>query len=260
MEVDANGTRLHVEITGDGPPLLCLHSLATDTRVWDRQLDDLTDRFRVIRVDLRGHGSSPATAPPYSLDLLREDVVAVMDALDIESADVMGLSIGAILALGLALDNPVRVDRIVVADCRADAPPPYVAMWDDAIATIETQGLAPVIETSVARWFSEQFRSDRPDVVEEIRNRAMGTSIEGFIGCARAVQGLAYLDRLHHIETPALLVVGELDPAAPPAVMADMASRIPGAELVQLAGAGHLSPVEAPQLFNDAVLPFLTWR
>src|SRR5690606_29428215 len=137
-----------------GRPVVCLHSLATDLHVWDAQLAALESEFRVVRIDLRGHGSSTPTPPPYSLEQLGADVVAVLDALDIERAAVMGVSIGAILAIGLALDHPHRVERIVVADCRADAPEPYVAMWDGAIAKVHEHGLAPVIDDSVARWFS----------------------------------------------------------------------------------------------------------
>ena len=198
-----------------------------------------------------------ATVPPYSLDLLREDAVAVLDALGIERASVVGVSIGAIIALGLALDAPERVERIVVADCRADAPDQYKAIWDDAIATVETKGLEPVIDTSVERWFSASFRREHASEVDAVRARALRTSVDGFIGCARAVQGLDYLSRLDQIAVPTLFVVGSNDPAAPPEVMREMTRRVSDAALIEIEGAGHLTPVEAPDAFSSAVVPFL---
>ncbi len=260
MHTRAHGVDLHVRVDGpdDAPVLLCLHSLATDGDVWQQQMDALLPHFRVVRPDFRGHGASSATPPPYSLDVLRDDVLAVMDDLGIGRASVMGVSLGAIIAMALALDAPERVERIVVADCRADAPDAYRAMWDSSIATIEAHGLGPVIDSSVERWFSAPFRAARPELVDEVRARALGTATDGFIGCARAVQGLGYLPRLGEIGAPTLFVVGSEDPAAPVAVMADMAGRVPGAELVVLEGAGHLTPLEAGAAFTDAVLPFLT--
>lgn len=259
MDTIVNGLDVHYEIGGspDAPPLLCLHSLATDNAVWDAQVPALEAHFRVVRPDLRGHGATAATPPPYDLDLLRDDAVGLLDALGIERVSVLGLSIGAIIALGLALDAPERVERIVVADCRADAPDAYKAIWDGAIATIDEHGLAPVIDSSVQRWFSEKFRAAEPATVAAVRDRAMGTAVDGFVGIARAVQQLDYLRRLDDIAVPALFVVGTEDPAAPPAVMAEMAARVPGARLVELDGAGHLTPVECGDRFTDAVVPFL---
>jgi 3-oxoadipate enol-lactonase len=117
--------------------------------------------------------------------------------------------------------------------------------------------MEPVIEASVARWFSPEFRNERPDLVDAVRARALRTPLDGFVGCARAVQGIAYLPRLADITVPALFVVGENDAAAPPEIMREMASRVSGARLVELAGAGHLTPMECGERFTDAVLPFL---
>jgi 3-oxoadipate enol-lactonase len=257
--VTVNDIEVLCDIDGDpdAPALLCLHSLATDHQVWDAQTPHLAPHFRVVRPDLRGHGGTSSTPPPYDLDRLRLDAVGLLDALELNRVAVMGVSIGAIIAIGLALDSPGRVERIVVADCRADAPPPYVAMWDGAIATVMSEGLDPVLDASIERWFSADFRSARPDVVSAVRDRARHTSVDGFIGCARAVQGLAYLPRLAEIDVPALFVVGGQDPAAPPDVMRAMADRVPGSGFVELAGAGHLTPIEAAEEFTAAVVPFL---
>jgi 3-oxoadipate enol-lactonase len=257
--VTVNDIEVQCSIAGDpdGPVLLCLHSLATDHRVWDAQVPALARHFRVVRPDLRGHGGTTATPPPYDLAQLGLDALGVLDALEVDRAAVMGVSIGAILALGLALDACGRTERIVVADCRADAPAPYVAMWDSAIATAMSDGLEPVLQTSIERWFSADFRRAQPDVVATVHDRARRTALDGFVGCARAVQGLDYLPRLADIDVPTLFVVGGQDPAAPPAVMREMAERVRGSTLVELDGAGHLTPVEAADEFTAAVMPFL---
>ena len=259
MHIDVNDIRLQYDLAGPehAPWLVCLHSLATDASVWDGQVGPLSSRFRVLRLDMRGHGGSESSPPPYTLDLLVSDVVAVLDAMHIERCHVMGLSIGAMLALGLALGHPDRIDHVVVANARADAPPPYVAMWDAAIASIPDGGMGPVIETSLERWFSPAFRQSHPGTVARARDRALQTSVDGFIGCARAVQGVAYLPLIEHISAPTLFITGENDPAASPATMSDMAARVAGAELKVIPGAAHLTSIEAPDDFLALVGEFL---
>ena len=259
MYLNTNGIDVHCEVTGDesAPWLLCLHSLATDAAVWEAQLPTLEAAFHVVRPDFRGHGQTPPTPSPYSLDVLVADTVGVIDALGIERTRVLGLSIGAMVAMGLALDMPDRVECAVVADARADAPAPYVQMWDNLIATAEAEGLEPFVNGSLARWFSQSFIDSGAPVIQQVRNRALQTALDGLIGCARAVQGVAYLPRLDKISVPMLFVVGSEDPVASPAIMRDMASRVQGADLVELPGVGHLSPVEASDAFTNAVMPFL---
>src|SRR3954454_4181041 len=188
MELTVNGVRVRYSIEGpDGAPwLLCLHSLATDSSVWTGQLDRLTEGFRVVCFNLRGHGGSEATPPPYSLDLLVADAVGVLDALQIDRAHVMGLSIGAMITLGMGIEHPSRVQQLIVASGRADAPEAYVDMWDNAIATIGESGLEPVVDQLLQRWFTPAFRESESTIVERLRAVALGTSIDGFVGCARA--------------------------------------------------------------------------
>jgi 3-oxoadipate enol-lactonase len=259
MQADANGISVHYEIAGspEAPWLVCIHSLATDLSVFDAQVDAFARTHRVLRLDLRGHGGTSSTPPPYTIELLVADVVAVMDVLEIERADIVGLSIGAILGLGLAIDHAGRVDRLVVSDARSDAPEPYVAMWDTTIARANSEGIEAVVDGSMERWFTAPFRERKPPALERLRARAVQTSLDGFIGCARAVQGLAYLPRLHEITAPTLFLVGSDDPAAPPAVMEDMAGRVAGSRFVVLPEAGHLTSVEQPEAYTAAVTTFL---
>lgn len=259
MHIDVNSIRVHYELSGpDGAPwLVCLHSLATDLGVWEGQAGALSAGHRVLRLDMRGHGGSESSPAPYTLDLLVSDVVAVLDGLGIDRCDVMGLSIGAMLALGLAIDHPHRVDRVIVANARADAPAPYAAIWDAAIASIHEGGLQLVIEAAVERWFSTAFRKNQPGTVARWRARALQTSVDGFVGCARAVQGVTYLSRLDRITAPTVFITGENDLAAPPAAMSDMASRVAGAQFHIIPGAAHLTSIEAPDEFLALAAAFL---
>jgi 3-oxoadipate enol-lactonase len=254
-----NGIRLHADSVGppDAPTIVLLHALATDISLWEAQVDVLADSFRVVRLDMRGHGASSSTPPPYDLDLLVSDVIGAMDALVIDRAHIVGLSIGGMLALGLALDYPERVDHVVVADARADAPDEYIAIWDGAISTVETSGFEPVIETSLQRWFTADYIKREPEVVNRLRQTALATSQDGFIGCARSVQRVAYLPRLGEITAPMLFIAGELDAPANPTLMRGMADATPGAELKVIPGAAHFTAFEAPEAFTDLLLDFL---
>ncbi|HEV7887060.1 MAG TPA: alpha/beta fold hydrolase [Acidimicrobiales bacterium] len=250
---------IHLNFTVEGPAapngpwLLCLHSLATDLTIWDAVAPALAKSHRVLRADLRGHGRSPSPPPPYALDDLVQDVVDLLDRVDVGRVSVLGLSVGGMVALGLALDHAGRVDKLIVADARADAPPAYRALWDAAIDRLSTNGLEAVVDASLQRW----FRLADEDARAVVRETALATPEAGFVGTARAVQGVDYLDRLHAITAPTLFITGEHDPAAPPDTMADMARRVPGARLHVIPGAAHLTPVEDPEAFTAAVTAFL---
>lgn len=258
MHITVADTRLNAQVSGpeDAPVALLVHSLATDLTVWD-DLVAASPHWRFVRYDLRGHGGSDGSAPPYDLDQLVADAVGVLDALGAQPAHVVGLSIGAMIAMGLAIDHPDRVDRVVIADARADAPAEYVAIWDDAIDNAEAGRFDEVVATSVERWFTAATRRDRPDLVARTAALASRTSIDGFVGCARAIQRVDYLDRLDRISAPTLFIAGELDPAASPATMTAMAERVEQARMELIADAAHLTPLEAPAAFNRLVLDFL---
>jgi len=254
--VSSGDALLSVLIEGEaGKPWLVLsNSLGADLHMWDEQMPLLTRTHRVIRYDTRGHGQSSAPEGAYSFDMLVGDMVAVLDHAGAESADVMGLSLGGMTALGLALGHPGRVGRMVVCDARADNPSPFVASWDDRIAAIRAGGMEAVVEGTLARWFS-------PDAPQPVRARAAAmiraTSAAGYIGCARALQGLSYFTKLGNITAPVLYLVGAEDMGAPKDVMAAMAAATPGAQFVALPGLAHVPNMEAPDAFNAAIGPWL---
>ena len=250
-----NEATLAVRIDGEAgrPWLLLSNSLATDSGMWDDQMPLLTRTHRVVRYDTRGHGESSAPEGPYSFDMLVADMEAVLDHLGISSADVMGLSLGGMTALGLGLTHPQRVRSLVVADARADAPRPFVEAWDARIAAVREGGMAAVLDGTLERWFTERGRARRPEAVERARAMILRTSPAGYIGCAAALQRLDYLRHLPDMRLPALYVVGSEDSGAPKDAMQAMASATPGGRLALIEGTAHISNMEDPAAFEAAV-------
>lgn len=248
---------LSIEISGDDagkPWLLVSNSLGADLGMWDQQMDWLTGTHRVIRYDTRGHGLSSAPNGPYSFDELVADMVTILDHVGAHTADILGLSLGGMTALGLAIAHPERVGRMVICDARADNPEAFRKGWDERIAAVEKGGMSAITAGTMTRWFT-------PNCPADIRARAeaMMTAIapNGYIGCALALKELDYFKDLGTIKAPILYVVGEEDLAAPKQAMADMAAATPKAELTVLPGLAHIPNMENPAAFEAAIAPFL---
>lgn len=255
--VGSAGAELSVRVDGNDagkPWLLLSNSLAADLTMWDDQIALFTRTHRVVRYDTRGHGGSSATEGDYSFPILVADMVAVLDHVGAERADVIGLSLGGMTALGLGLAHPERVRRMVVCDARADAPPPFVQSWDDRIAAIRAGGMEAVVSGTLERWFT-------PACGQGVKDRAAGmiraTSTTGYIGCAGALKTLDYLRHLGGMSVPVLYLGGELDMGAPVAAMAAMAAATPGARHVILPGLAHVPNMEDPQAFGAALAGWL---
>jgi len=258
-QVSSGGATLHVEIDGeDGLPwLIASNSLAADLSMWDDQMPGLTARRRVVRYDTRGHGRSSAPEGPYSFDILVADMMAVLDALDIGEADILGLSLGGMTALGIALDHPGRVRRLVCAQARGMFPPPGIAMWDQRAQAVAEGGLAAVVDDTLSRWFTPDTHRDRPEVVEKARRMILATSPDGYIACTAALKGLDYLRRLGDITRPALYVAGELDGGAPVDAMREMADATPDSRFEVIAGVAHIGNMEKPDAYDRLLADFL---
>ena len=256
--IQVDGADLHavIEANGDRPWLTMLHALATDHRMWDAEAAAFARTHKILRLDMRGHGASTASPPPYDLAGLVRDVVSSWDTLGIAWSDVMGLSIGGMLALGLALDHPARVGRIVAANCRADAPVWFRTMFDSRRQAVLIGGMQAVVDTTLGTWLTETTREARPEVEIAARAMILGTSRNGYLGATAALQSLTLLPRLGSIAAPIQLIVGAQD-GRHPAAMAEMAAAIPDARLHSLAGAAHLSNLDQPAAFLASAAQFL---
>ena len=255
----SSGLTLNTAIDGDkGNPWIVLsNSLGANLSMWDPQIDVLTTKYRVLRYDTRGHGGSDVPEGPYDFAGLVADVIALMDAHDIESAAFMGLSMGGMTGLGLALDHPDRVSRVVCADGRADAPEPFRAMWDQRMAAVGEHGLAGIGVGTLATWFTEAWREANPDKLAEVRSMVLGNDPAGYTACCQALKRLDYLRRLGDVTIPVLYVGGSEDKGAAPEVMRAMAAATPGGKFHEVPDAAHVANINQPKAFNDAVAGFL---
>ena len=261
QRVAVNDTELAYRIDGDAdaPWLVVANSLASDHRMWAPQLKPFAEHYRILRFDARGHGSSGATEGEYSLDLLVSDVAGLMDALAVEKADYLGLSLGGMVGLGLALDHPTRVKRLICCAARADAPDDYAAAWAERIALVKEQGLDAVAQSTLERWFTPEFLEQQANaaVADLVHHMITITSVAGYCGCAAALPGLNYGPRLGNIDVPVLYLAGASDMAAPPAVMKEMAQATPKGRLEVITPAAHLMNLEQPQRFTRLILSWL---
>ncbi len=255
----ADGTRLRVRVDGEGgrPWLVLSNGLATGLEMWDGQIAALTTRYRVLRYDARGHGGSDAPAGPVSLATLVADVVGLLDHHDIPRAAFMGLSLGGMTGLGLALARPQRLTRLVCCAARADAPPAYVQGWAGRIAAVTAGGLAAIAPGTLERWLTPATQRNQPETVRALERMILSTSAAGYTACAAALQQLDYLESLHRIICPTLFVAGAEDLAAPAATMREMAARLPASGFALVADAAHIIPSDNPAGFHAAIAGFL---
>jgi 3-oxoadipate enol-lactonase len=240
----------------DAPVIIFSNSLGSNLSMWQSQVDHFKSDFRVIRYDHRGHGNTEVAAGPYSFEVLCNDVVALMDALGIERAHFAGLSMGGMTALGLALDHPDRVFGITAANCVAAIAPEGLKVWDERIAAISANGLEPILDGTIQRWFTQPTIDARPDEMKAVAGMIAATPVEGYLACCEALKKLNYLKRLSSISTPTLFIAGTHDLGAPAAAMQDMHGRVSDSRYVEL-DAAHISNMERPHEFNQTLGDFI---
>ncbi len=260
VRIDLGGFSLNCVLEGpEGAPCITFsNSLVCDLAMWDAQAATLRDRYRVLRYDQRGHGASDAPPAPESMDDLGNDVIALWDRLGIDRSNWIGLSLGGMTGINLALRHPTRLLSLIASDCRAEAPPPYAAVFEERIRITEADGMAALVEPSLARFFTESFVAAGGPQLDKIRRMISDTSAQGHIGCCEAIRGLAHDAQLPGIDMPALFLGGEHDMGAPPAVMRAMADAVPGARYEVVMGAGHISNFEKPDAFQAIIERFLS--
>ena len=240
----------------DAPAILFSNSLGASLDMWRDQAMAFAQDYRVIRYDQRGHGQTDVPPGPYSFEALCDDAVALLDALGVERAHVVGLSMGGMTALGLAIDHAERVASITACNCVAGYGPEALAIWDERMAIVASKGLDAVLDGTLERWFTQPTRDARPDDMTAVRAMIAATPRDGYLGCCGALKQLAYTDRLSRITVPCLFVAGTHDAGAPAAAMRDMHAAVAHSRYVEL-DAAHVSNIERPAEFNRAVAAFL---
>ncbi|MEP9353527.1 alpha/beta fold hydrolase [Xanthobacter sp. KR7-65] len=259
MMVPVNGADLAVRIDGDaGKPWMVLsNSLACTLESWRFQMELLTRTHRVLRYDTRAHGASSAPAGPYTMDTFVIDLVGLMDHFSIGRADLLGLSLGGMAAIGLAIRHPERVGRLMAAAARTDTNAAFLENWDVRCAAVRAAGgMSGVADFTLARWFTPAFHAAHPEVVQEAREMILGCDVDGYLACADALRGLDYKRQLGSIGCPALFMAGREDGGASPDEIRSMAALTPGARFGVIEAA-HIVTMENPAAFNALVASFL---
>jgi len=262
MLIKANGIEINYELTGkaDAPVVVLSHSLASSMVMWEPQLKVLEPDFRVLRYDMRGHGNSEVVKGAYKLEVLGNDVISLLDALDIGTVHFMGLSIGGMIGQGLALDHADRLQSVILCDTAPLLPEEAKPLFVERINQAREHGMESLAEGTLARWFTPPFLEKDPPVVNQIRKQILATPVEGFIGCSHAILGLNYLDRLAEIGLDTLVIVGEDDPGTPVSAAEAIHAEINDSELVIISSAAHLCNIEQAENFNRAISDFLQSR
>lgn len=253
---DTGTGKLYYEIEGpdDAPVLVLSNSLGTTLAMWLPQLASLTEHFRVLRYDTRGHGQSEVTTGPYSIAQLGRDVVALLDGLNIPSAHFCGLSMGGMTGIWLGVNAPDRIGRLVLCNTSAAIGVPEV--WNARIAKVKQDGMESIIDGVLERWFTADFLEHATAQVERVRHMLRNTSAEGYVANCAAVRDMDQRSELSRITAPTLVIGGRHDKATPPEHGELIARAIPGAKYVEL-NAAHLSNWEVAQAFTQQLLSFL---
>lgn len=251
--------QLRVVLQGRGTPLVLSHALGVDLHMWDGLAAALADRHELLRYDHRGHGGSAVPPGPYTMDDLVDDAARLIREWGRGPVIFVGLSLGGMVAQGLAVRHPALLRGVVIANSSARYPEAARTAWDERIAAIEAGGLAAIADATMQRWFTPEFRAAQPALVEAHRQAVLRTDPAGYIACGRAVQSVDWLDRLASVRCPALVIAGMHDAGAPPAMSEAIVQAIAGAELLQLDSA-HLSVAEQPQAFEQALRDFIARR
>jgi len=238
------------------PALVFANSLGTTWELWDAQVATLEPEWKLVRYDHPGHGRSPLPDAPLTVDGLAAGVVGLLDELELDRVTFCGLSLGGAVGMALALRAPDRVERLVLCCTAARFGDPEG--WYERARLVRAKGVAAVAERVCERWFTERFRSR--DTAATTRFRTMLESIpaEGYAACCEALALWDVRAALGRIDAPTLVVAGADDIATPPSDGRILADSIPGAKLTIVSGAAHLANVEQPELFDQAVVEFLS--
>ena len=259
MRIKANGIQINYELSGKkGAPIVVLsHSLSSSLLMWNPQMDVLNPQFRVLRYDMRGHGKSDAPSGAYTLELLGEDVIGLLDTLNINQVHFVGLSLGGMIGQYLTLSHPHRLKSLALCDTSAIAPADAQPLWQERIEKARKQGMESLLEETMERWFTPSFLKQNSPMLALIRQEFLATPVSGYIGCIEAIRRLNYLDQLSRIKIPTLIMVGEDDPGTPVSASEAIHDRISNSKLVILPSARHLSNIEQNEAFNVHLMEFL---
>lgn len=249
---------LRYELAGpeQAPVLVLSHALGLDSAMWTPLVASLGRRFRLLLVDTRGHGGSPAPAGPYRIGELADDYVRLLDRVRIDRVSWCGLSLGGMIGMWLAANAPSRIDRLVLC-CTASRLPPRAGWLDRAAGVRCAQTTAALVDQSLDRWLSNEFRRSHPEIANRCASTLLACDTEGYAGCCEAIAELDLRAELPWITAPTLVVAGMDDPICSVSASATLAGSIPGAGFLAVPGR-HLAVVESAERCGPAVSAHLS--
>ena len=252
---DLDGLPVHYTDEGDpaGRPLVFANSLGTDLRVWDAVLPLLPAGLRLVRYDLRGHGLTGCPDGPYKMGTLVSDAERLIEHLGLRGVTFVGLSIGGMIAQGLAVKRPDLVSAMVLSNTAAKIG--TAPMWQQRIDTVLSRGIAALSDAVLERWFAPEFREG--PALPAWRAMLERQPAQGYAGCCAAIAGADLMAATAQLTLPTLAVACDRDGSTPPDLVRETAALIPGSRVELIRGAGHLPPVEAPRAFAAALADFL---
>ncbi len=261
MLLQIDGRRIAYDVVGpeSGPVVCFTHSLAADGGMWAEQLPPLLAAgFRVLRLDMRGHGGSDPAPRPYSMKQLAGDVASTLSALEISRIHYIGLSIGGMIGQAFALEHGDRLLSAMWCDTLPASPQGAKAVWDERLATVQrANSLEPLADATVERWLTDGFRQRNPRRWKQIRDTVAATAPTGYLGCCDAILDFDFTGRLASLRVPLLVVCGDQDPGTPPEQNRKIAALVPGARYDPIADAKHFPNVEHPDAFNRIMMGWL---
>lgn len=251
----SDGCSIHYRFDGPEsvPAVMLSNSLGSTLEMWEPQMASLTERYRVLRYDNRGHGQSGVPEGPYTLERIAEDARELIAELDLGPVLWCGLSLGGMVGMWLAANAPHVLKRAVLANTSALLGPPE--LWDQRIALLESEGSEALAATVVQRWLTARYAADNPQTAQMLRAMIARTPPHGYAGAAAAVRDMDLRDSLSRIAVPVLVIAGTEDPATPPAMAEEIVGAVAGARCALLEAA-HLSNIERADEFNRLVRNF----
>lgn len=257
--VQSNGCPIHYEIEGleNKPVLMLCNSLGATLHMWDGQMPQLTQHFRVLRYDRRGHGKSGVPAGPYTMEMLGRDALAVLDAAKVENTHWCGLSMGGMVGMWMGAKAPQRVNKLILSNTTAYFPDKEI--WNGRIKTVREKGLQAVVGGTMERWFTQDFREREPKKIQWMTDMFLSTKPEGFIACGEAVRDMDHRELIKSIKAPTMVIAGRHDAGTTVEMAEFIRKNIPGASLT-LFDAAHIANVEQQHDYTEAVIGFLTQK
>jgi len=255
--IDLNGITMHYADQGDpnGPAVVFSNSLGTDLRLWDQLIPLLPKSLRIIRYDTRGHGLTSAPEGDYFMGDLVSDAAALLDHLQVKNCIFVGLSVGGMIAQGLAAERMDLVRAMVLSNTAAKIG--TTAMWQDRMAAVAKGGIAALEASILERWFAARFRREKPSELAGWRHMLCRTPLAGYIGVSAAISETDLFDSTARLTLPTLAIAGSEDGSTPPDLVRETADLIKGARFQLIRGAAHLPCVEQPEEYAALLTTFL---